>query len=53
MIATEAFSCLLKKAAHRGYLSRWWVRGKGRDGIQISHLLFVNDTLVICEACHE
>ena len=23
MIATEAFSCLLKKAAHRGYLSRW------------------------------
>ena len=53
MIAREAFSCLLKKVENGGYLSRWWVRGRGGDEIQISHLLFVNDTFVFCEASQD
>ena len=53
VIAREAFSCLLKKVENGGYLSRWWVRGRGGDEIQISHLLFVNDTFVFCEASQD
>ena len=45
----EVFSCPFKRVVSGGYLSGWRVSGKGRNGIQISHLLFANDTLVFYE----
>ena len=45
----EVFSCSLRKAISGGFLSRWKVRGRNGEGLQISHLLFADDTLVFCE----
>ena len=36
-----------------GFLSSCRVKGRGGDGIQISHLLFVDDILVFCEASQD
>ncbi|KAL6331749.1 hypothetical protein AAG906_020088 [Vitis piasezkii] len=44
----EALSCLLNKAREGGYLSDFKVNGKGGGVLEISHLLFVDDTLVFC-----
>ena len=35
------------------YLSSWRVRGRSGEGILISHLLFVDDTLVFGEASQD
>ena len=53
VIAMEVFSCLLKRAISGGYLSGWRVRGRSGEGILISHLLFVDDTFVFCEASQD
>ena len=49
VIAMEALSCLLKRAKEGGFLSGWRIRGKGKKRGEISHLLFVDDTLAFCE----
>ena len=49
VIAMEALSCLLKKAKVGGFLLGWRVSGRNGDGVDISHLLFVDDTLVLCK----
>ena len=53
VIAMEVFSCLLRRAISGGFLSGWKVRGRSGEGILISHLLFVDDTLVFCEESHD
>ena len=45
MIAMAVFSCMLRRAISGGFLSGWRVRGKSGEGVQISHLLFTDDTL--------
>ena len=50
VITIEVFSCLLRRAISGGFLSGWRVRGRSGEGILILHLLFVDDTLVFCEA---
>ena len=45
----EVFSCMLRRAISGGFLSGWRVRGRSGEGVQISHLLFADDTLVFCE----
>ena len=45
----EALSCLLKRAREGGFLSGWQLSGKGGAGVEITHLLFADDTLVFCE----
>ena len=49
----EAFSCLLKRAVSGGFLSPCSVQGRRGEGVQVSHLLFVDDTLIFCDAKEE
>ncbi|RVX05596.1 hypothetical protein CK203_027274 [Vitis vinifera] len=53
VIAMEALNCLLKKAICGGFLSACQVKGRGREGVEVSHLLFADDTLIFCEAGEE
>ena len=49
VIAMEVFSSMLRRAISGSYLSGWKVSGRRGEGMQISHLLFADDTLVFCE----
>ena len=53
VIAVEVFSCLIKRVVDGGFLSGWRVKGRSEEGVQISHLLFVDDTLVFCQASQD
>ena len=46
----EALSCLLRCAVNEGFLLAFKVRSRGSEGVQVSHLLFADDTLVFCGA---
>ena len=50
VIALEALSCLLKKAVEGGCLILYKVRGRGNEGFDISHFLFLDDTLIFFKA---
>ena len=50
VIAMEVFSFLLKREVNGGFLLSCRVKGKSGEGVQISHLLFADDTLVFCQA---
>ena len=45
----EALSILIDKAKMGGYLFGWKVRGKGGEGVEVTHLLFADNTLIFCE----
>ena len=49
----EALSCLINRAIRGGFLTGCRIRGRGANGIQVSHLLFADDTLVFCEASQQ
>ena len=49
VLGMEALSCLINKAVRGGFLSGCRLRGRGGNGIQVSHLLFADDTLVFCK----
>ena len=50
VIGMEAFSHLLKQAVQGNYLSGSRIDERGGVEMYISHLLYVNDTLLFCEA---
>ncbi|RVW54845.1 hypothetical protein CK203_071588 [Vitis vinifera] len=50
VIGMEALSCLINRAVSGGFLSGCRVRGRGGNGVQVTHLLFTDDTMVFCEA---
>ena len=50
VIAIEVFSSFLKRATDGGFMSGCKVKGRNEEGVQISHLLFADDTLVFCQA---
>ncbi|RVW55429.1 putative ribonuclease H protein [Vitis vinifera] len=45
----EALSQLLSSARNGGFISGFKVGGRGREGLIVSHLLFVDDTLIFCD----
>ncbi|KAJ9685117.1 hypothetical protein PVL29_017229 [Vitis rotundifolia] len=53
VIAMEVFSSFLKRAVDKGFMSGWRVKGRSEEGVQICHLLFVDDTLVFCQVSQD
>ena len=53
VIEMEALTNLINKAQSAGFLLGCRVREKAGDEVQLTHLLFANDTLVFCEASQE
>ena len=49
VLGMEALSCLINRAVRGGFLTGCRLGGRGGSGIQVSHLLFADDTLVFCE----
>ena len=50
IVVMEAFSCLMKRAVAGGFLTPCMVQGRRGEAVQISHLLFADDTLIFYEA---
>ena len=50
MAMMEALSCFIKRAVREGILSPCQVRGKGGEGVKISHFLFTDNTLIFSKA---
>ena len=50
VIIMEAFSSLLRSVVGGGFVVACKVRSRGGEGVQVSHLLFGDDTLVFCGA---
>ena len=53
VLAMEAPNYLLKKAREGDQLLRARVRGRRGEGVEVSHLLFVNDNTIFCEASQD
>ncbi|KAJ9690749.1 hypothetical protein PVL29_013085 [Vitis rotundifolia] len=49
VLGMEALSSLINRAVRKGFLSGCKIRGREDSGIQVSHLLFADDTLIFCE----
>lgn len=50
VLAIEVLSCLLERVREDGFLSGIKVNGRVKEGLEVSHLLFVDETLVFFEA---
>ena len=53
VLGMEALSYLINRAVRGGFLTGCRLRDRGGSGIQVSHLLFADDTLVFCEDSQE
>ena len=53
VMGMEVLSVLIRKAVDGAFLSGCRIRGRGRMKMNISHLLFADDTIVFCEAKKE
>ena len=49
VLEMEALSSLINRAVRGGFLIGCRIRGRDGIEIQVSHLIFVDDTLVFCE----
>ena len=49
----EVFSCFIKRVVDGGFLLGCRVKGRSEEGVQISHLFFVDDTLVFFQASQD
>ncbi|RVW17734.1 hypothetical protein CK203_071714 [Vitis vinifera] len=52
-MAMEALSCILKRAKKEGFLKGFLAGGRRSAGVEVSHLLFVDDTLILCNLVSE
>ena len=53
VIAMEVFSFFLKMTVDGGFMLSCKMKGRNEEGVQISHLLFVYDTLVFFQASQD
>ena len=53
LLVIEVLSRLLKRTEDRGFLSGFQANPNTRGGMHISHLLFVDDTILFCDASKE
>ena len=53
VMGMEVLDVLIRKAVEGGFLSGCNIRGGRRSPMNISHLFFVDDTIVFCEASKE
>ena len=53
VMGMEVLDVLIRRAVEGGYLSGCTIRGGSRPTLNISHLFFVDDTIVFCEASKE
>ena len=49
VIGMEALSYLIAKAVEGGFLFGYRIRGREGDGLTVSHLLYVDDTILFCQ----
>ena len=49
----KALSQMLTRAKSGGFISRFKVGWKGKEGMEVSHLLFVDGTLIFCDVNHD
>ena len=49
----EVLSTLLRRAGEGGFLSGCRLRGRGGEELTVSHLLFVDDTIIFCKVRRE
>ena len=49
VIAMEALSCMFKRAGEGGFLTPCQVREKGNERVDVTHLLFDDNTLIFCK----
>ena len=53
ILAMEALSSILKRALQGGFLEGFMAGGRGGESVVVSHILFVDGTLVFCDASKE
>ena len=49
VLIMEAFNILIAKAEEGGFIRGVKIEGRGGEGVQVSHLLFADGTLLFCE----
>ena len=50
VLGMEALSCLIKRAVSGGFLTSYRVKGRGGEGVQLTHLMYADDTLIFYDA---
>ena len=53
VLRMEVFSILIDKATSGGFLSGFNLKGRTGEEVQVTHLLFADDTLVFCKDSRE
>ena len=53
MLAMGALSWILSRAREGGFISSFKVGGRRREGMEVFHILFVNDTVILCDVNQE
>ena len=50
ILAMETLSCIPLSVKEGGFIVGFLVRGRNGLGVEVSHLLFADDTLILCDA---